>query len=266
MPKKNVNGIEIYYELHGRGDFLVLIMGLRRNIEWWYRQLPALSAQFQVLVFDNRGAGRTDKPAMEYSIRLFADDTALLMKSLKIESAHVLGVSMGGYIAQELAIHYPNMVRSLILGCTGAGGKSAVFMSPERLKKYTAVEGLSPEEILKKDMDIFFSDRFIRQQPEKTREFTKISMRYYQPPDAFQRQFDACLRHDTADRLRRIKVPTLILAGDDDPLVPPENSRILKERIPHAQLYLFPGLRHCFFIEAGEEFNQKAIAFFKSLE
>ena len=151
----------LYYEISGEGTPLVLIMGLRRNLEWWYRQMPALARHFRVITFDNRGAGRSDKPVMEYSIGLFADDTASLMDALGIPAAHVLGVSMGGYIAQELAIHYPGKVKSLILGCTGCGGRRAVLMSPERVKKFTANESLTPTEILRKDMDIYFSDGYI---------------------------------------------------------------------------------------------------------
>jgi pimeloyl-ACP methyl ester carboxylesterase len=157
MPAIRVNGISIYYELHGEGIPLVLIMGLRRNLEWWYCQIPELSKHFKVITLDNRGAGRSDKPDMEYSIRLFADDTAGLMEALGIHNAHILGVSMGGYIAQELALNYPDKVRSLILGCTSCGGKRAVLMSEERMKKFTANEGLTPDEILRKDMDIYFS-------------------------------------------------------------------------------------------------------------
>ncbi len=261
MPKIRANGIEIYYELHGQGDPLVLIMGLRRNTEWWYRQLPLLSRHFTVLVFDNRGAGRSDKPAADYSIPLFADDTAALMASLDIHSAHVAGISMGGYIAQELAVRHPERVRTLVLGCTGAGGEKAVGMSPERVKKFIANKGLSPEQILRKDMDIYFSDRFIREHPEEIEEFIEISLRYYQPADAFLRQFAACLAHDTADRLHRITVPTLILSGDDDPLIPPENSRILKRLIPHADLLFLPAGRHCFFIELAERFNRMVVDF-----
>jgi pimeloyl-ACP methyl ester carboxylesterase len=264
MPKVKVNGIEIYYEIHGQGDPLVLIMGLRRNVEWWYCQIPTLSKHFKVLAFDNRGAGRSEKPKTDYSIRLFVDDSAELMQSLNIKRAHVLGISMGGYIAQELAINHPDRVRSLILGCTSAGGERVVLMSPERLKKFTANEGLSPEEILKKDMDIYFSDRFIEGHPEKIKEFIEISLRYYQPPDAFERQFAACLKHDTVNRLNHITMATLIMSGDDDPLVPPKNSRILKQLIPHSELIFFPGKRHCFFIEEAEQFNQKVLGFFKS--
>ncbi len=264
MPKKKVNGIQIYYEMHGQGDPLVLIMGLRRNAEWWYRQIPTLSKHFEVLVFDNRGAGRTDKPKMDYSIRLFADDTAGLMEALSLRKANILGVSMGGYIAQELALNYPDGVKSLVLACTGPGGERAVLASPERLKKFTANEGLTPEEILKKDMDIYFSDEYIVKNQEKMEEFIKLSLRYYQPLDAFERQFAACLRHDTANRLSRIDVPTLILSGDDDPLVPSENSKMLNELIPGSEFVFFPGKRHCFFIEEADRFNQMVINFFQS--
>ena len=262
MPQVAVNGIKVYYEIHGKGDPLVLIMGLRRNAEWWYCQIPALSEHFKVIAFDNRGAGRSEKPRIAYSIRLFADDTAALLEALKIKSAHVLGISMGGYIAQELAINYPDNVRRLILGCTSCGGERAVLMSQERMKEFEAVEGLTPEEILRKNMDIYFSDAFIQEHPEKIEEFMEISFRYPQPPEFFERQFAACLKHDTVDRLEHISAPTLIMAGVDDPLVPSENSRILKHLMPGAELFLFPDCRHCFFIEASEEFNQRAVDFF----
>ena len=264
MPKVKINDCNIYYEIHGQGDPLVLIMGLRRNVEWWYRQVPALTEHFQVIIFDNRGAGRSDKPVMEYSIPLFADDTAGLMEALELPCAHILGYSMGGYIAQELALNYPSKVKNLILASTGCGGDKAVLMSPDRLEKFQANAGLKPEEILRKDMDIYFSDEFVAQNPEKIEEFIEISLRHYQPADAFFRQFDACLRHDTADRLNRLVVPTLIMTGDDDPLVPPENSNIMKELIPRAELFVLPGGRHCVVIEKADQFNEKVIDFLKA--
>jgi pimeloyl-ACP methyl ester carboxylesterase len=263
MPKIKANGIKIYYEIHGRGEPLVLIMGLRRNATWWYRQLPALAEFFQVLVFDNRGAGRSEQPVEDYSMALFADDTAALMEALGLSSAHVLGISMGGYIAQELAIKYPERVQGLILGCTGPGGPQAVHMTAERMTTFMANQGLTPEEILRKDMDIYFSDRFIREEPAQVEKFVEISMRWYQPPAPFLRQFAACRQHDTFDRLHRIRQPTLILTGDDDPLVPPGNSLLLKERLLQARLETFPGGRHCFFMELAALFNQKVIDFLK---
>jgi len=264
MPVISINDCKIYYEIHGQGDPLLLIMGLRRNLEWWYCQLPVLAEQFQVIVFDNRGAGRSDKPVMEYSIRLFAEDTAGLMDALGLNSAGILGYSMGGYIAQELALNYPDRVNKMILASTGCGGDRAVLMSSERLEKFQANAGLKPEEILRKDMDIYFSDKFVEQNSAMIEEFIEISLRHYQPADAFFRQFDACLRHDTVDRLNHLTVPTLIMTGDDDPLVPPENSHVLKELIPNAELFVFPGGRHCVMIEESDRYNQKVIDFFKA--
>lgn len=264
MATAYVNGCNLYYEVHGSGMPLVLIMGLRRNIEWWYRQIPMLAEHFQVLAFDNRGAGRSDKPPTDYSIRLFARDTALLMDELGMDQAHILGISMGGYIAQELAIKYPQKITDLVLGCTSCGGEKAVLMSDERLKKFTANEGLTNQEILQKDMDIYFSDGYIENNPHEVNLFSEISMRHYQPADAFARQFAACQAHDTVSLLDRISQPVLIMTGDDDPLVPTENSYILKKLLPQAQLSVFPGGRHCFFIEFSDRFNQEAILFFKS--
>jgi len=263
MASVNANGCNLYYEIHGQGEPLVLIMGLRRNAEWWYRQVPELSQHFQVIAFDNRGAGRSAKPVMEYSIRLFADDTARLMAALDIERACILGISMGGYIAQELALNYPAKVEKLVLGCTGCGGEKAVRMSPERMQKFNASAGLQPEEILRKNMDIYYSDDFVAHSLERVEEFVNISLRHSQPVDAFMRQFDACQRHDTADRLGRISIPTLIMTGDDDPLVPPQNSYVLQKLIPGADLSVFPGGRHCFFIEHAEQFNEKVVEFLK---
>ncbi len=263
MPTVNVNGCDIYHEIHGQGAPLVLIMGLRRNLEWWYHQIPILSQHFKVVVFDNRGAGRSEKPETDYSIGLFADDTAALMDALDIDYAHILGVSMGGYIAQELAINHPQKVTDLVLGCTSCGGEKAVLMSTERMAKFTANQNLTVEEIHHKDMDIYFSDEYVANNPEAIAEFLEISMRHYQPADAFERQFAACLKHDTSARLSRITQPTLIMTGDDDPLVPPENSFILKKLLPHAQLSLFPKGHHCFFMEFADRFNKEVISFFK---
>lgn len=264
MPRIKANGINIYYEVHGQGQPLVLIMGLRRGLSWWYRQVPELSKNFRVIAFDNRGAGRSDQPDLEYSIKLLAADTAGLMDALGVARAHVLGVSMGGYIAQELALAHPERVLGLVLGCTGCGGRRAVLMGPELRSRFIANQGLTPEQILRKDMDIYFSDRFISGQSELIEEFVKVSMEHYQPAFAFFRQLDACLRHDTVDRVGSISAPTLIASGDDDPLVPFANSLVLKELLPQAELRVLPGGRHCFFLEEADRFNRLVTDFFLS--
>jgi pimeloyl-ACP methyl ester carboxylesterase len=265
MPMIKVNDIQMYYEMQGEGFPLLLIMGLKRNTEWWYRQIPHLSRHFQVIAFDNRGAGRSDKPVSDYSIPLFAADTAGLLDALGILRAHVLGISMGGYIAQELAIRRSDLVQGLVLGCTSCGGPKAVLMSEETRNAYVANEGLTQEQILYKDMHIYFSDEYIAHHPKQIKQFVEISMRHVQPPEAFFRQFNACLGHDTVDRLGDIEAPTLIMAGDDDHLVPTENSRILKELMPGAELHLYPGKRHGFFIEEHEKFNRNVLDFLNSV-
>ncbi len=126
MATARVNGIEIYYEAHGVGDPLLLIMGLGANTTNWWAQVPDLSAAFRVITFDNRGAGRSTKPNESYSIAQMADDTAGLLDALEVDSAHVFGMSMGGMIALQYALRHPERTRALVLGGTMTGGSGAV--------------------------------------------------------------------------------------------------------------------------------------------
>ena len=129
--KVKVNDINMYYEIHGEGFPLVMIQGIgQSSLMWPPIFLDEVSKSFKIIIFDNRGAGRTDKPDIEYSIKMFADDTIGLMDALNIERAHVLGYSMGGIIAQELVLNYPKRVEKLVLCSTDCGGNKAVHMSP----------------------------------------------------------------------------------------------------------------------------------------
>lgn len=139
-----VNGINLYYESHGKGEPLLLIEGLGYSSWMWYRQIPEFAKKYRVIAFDNRGVGLTDKPDSEYTIELMADDAASLLLSLGIESAHVLGVSMGGYIAQSLATRHPDKVKSLILACTNMGGGEALSTNSKLLNGYLKLWGLLP--------------------------------------------------------------------------------------------------------------------------
>ena len=131
MPKQRVGDIDIYYEVHGdRPQTLVMVRGLGSNLCAWYEQTPVLARHFRTVVFDNRGAGRTDKPDAPYSMRQMAADTAGLMDALAIDRAALLGISMGGMIAQEFALNYPERLSALILGCTNFGGPTVVQADP----------------------------------------------------------------------------------------------------------------------------------------
>ncbi len=273
MPRAQVNGAEIYYELKGRGFPLVMIMGLGANIDWWpSKLLDKLAGHYQVLVFDNRGAGRSDVTEESYSIEMFARDTVELMDWTGMERAHVFGISMGGMIAQELALSYPERVERLVLGCTNCGPGHSVSAPPEVLGLLVQAppqhrhlfqvavsappEVLSllvqapppPEDILK----ILFPEEFINNNRVEIEEFTR---RYLAAPistGAYVRQVGAILGFDSFDRMARIAVPTLVVTGDRDILIPPENSEILVQRIPGARLVFLGGCGHGFMAQVPD--------------
>ncbi len=263
MPRQRVNDIEIYYEIHGGGpQTLVMIRGLGSNLTAWYEQTPELARHFRVLVFDNRGAGRTDKPDSPYSIRQMADDTAGLVAALGIKRLALLGISMGGMIAQEFALKYQHMLSCLILGCTMFGGSDAIRAAPEVLDALLAGDKATPAQRRVQQRSVF-TDHAIDSRPELIANHERIAMQYPIPPFAYQRQIQAVMGFDASARLGEIHVPTLVMTGRDDILVPPENSRKIAERIADAELKELPG-GHLFFTEYPAEFNTAAIAFIKA--
>src|SRR5215469_10139770 len=139
-------GAKIYWDEQGKGEPILLIMGLGYSSVMWYRTRPILAARYRTLAFDNRGLGRSDVPAGPYPIALMASDAAAVLDAAETESAHVLGISMGGMIAQEFALEYPQRVRSLILGCTTAGGPTAVRAEPAATQILMTRDKMSPEE------------------------------------------------------------------------------------------------------------------------
>jgi pimeloyl-ACP methyl ester carboxylesterase len=246
MPKVKVNDIQIYYEVRGKGFPLMMIMGLGANVDWWDpRMLQGLSKKFKLVMFDNRGAGRTDVSNRRYTIKSFAEDTADLMGVLRISRAHVIGVSMGGMIAQELALNFPEKVEKLVLCSTTCGGAKSVLASQEVLQALTADRSeLSPEEIVRMTIPLLFTEDFIR----KNRNFVELSiqqiLRAPISDESFVRQLNAIMEFDTYDRLPHISASTLILHGKRDILVPPENAEVLAEVISSAKLIYFQNSAH----------------------
>ncbi|MCJ7509284.1 MAG: alpha/beta hydrolase [Dehalococcoidia bacterium] len=263
MPEVRVNDIQLYYEVHGQGEPLVLIMGLGTNAHGWDLQIPTFSREFRVVAFDNRGCGRSDKPASSYSIRMFADDTVGLMDALGIASAHVYGVSMGGMIAQELALSYPQRVWTLVLGATSCGGPQAIDGPPENLALMVSISRLGPEEAAEKTLPLLYSGEFIDQKRQKliARALAQAELR--SPPEAFARQLQAIMRHDAYDRLPQLRCPTLIILGSEDKIIPAENSSILAGRIPGAELVVLPKAGHGYVVERAEESNAIVLDFLR---
>jgi pimeloyl-ACP methyl ester carboxylesterase len=240
----------------------VLIEGLGYDSWMWYRQLPAFSRRFRVLVYDNRGVGRSGKPPGPYTHAQNAADLAGLLDYLGGQRAHVLGISMGGFIAQEFALAYPGRVAGLVLGCTGFGGPHMVPVSPEAQRALLPAPDLAPAEKIRRSMPIAFGNQ--RWPEEHREEFQQIigwRLAYPQPPDAAVAQAMAALTFDTESRLGTISAPTLVIAGTADRVVPPENSRLLAAAIPGARLALLECAGHLMFIEAYERFNREVVEF-----
>ena len=263
MPRKRIGDIEIYYEIHGEGlQTLVMIRGLGSNLTAWYEQTPEFARHFRTVIFDNRGAGRTDKPDAPYSVRQMADDAAGLMDALGIQRAAVLGISMGGMIAQEFALAHQTKLTCLILGCTTFGGAEAVRATPEVMDALVAGEKANAEQRRIQQRSAF-TDYAINNRREIIEKHERVRMQYLIPPFAYHRQIEAVMKYDVSKRLNEIRVPTMVMTGRDDILVPPENSKLIASRIPRAKLVELPG-GHLFFTEYPAEFNSAVIEFVKA--
>ena len=261
MQRTRINGVELAYDLQGSGAPLVMIHGAQGDQSMFSDLAPAFAHQFRVLTFDQRGSGLSEKPDMEYSMAMLADDTAALMEHVGFASAHVIGVSMGGMIAQEFALRHPRKVRALVLGCTTPGGPKAVRLGGEALTNAYSTQPMSAEERGKALAEAAFTKGYIEQHPEIIP--TMIEARRQRPldPVALAHRMKAAYAHDTYDRLSQITCPTLVITGKDDVLISWENSRILAERVPSAKLVLLEPAGHCFWLEQPEQ-SREAITTF----
>lgn len=263
MPITNANGIELYYEVHGEGEPLLLIMGLAHNCLSWKKSLPTFAEHFQVIMFDNRGTGRSSKPETPYSIEIMAEEAKSVLDAVGVESSHVYGISMGGMIAQKLALMYPERVKSLILGCTTPGGIHQV--QPEADVIMTLLSGASnsttPLEAAWASVPILFSDYFIENHYDSISDHIQTMIEIPTPAHGFMQQLQACLGYDSYEDLDRITAPTLIIHGDADRLIPIENGRLLAERIKGSELYIVHGAGHLYVTEAQASVDEKVIEF-----
>ncbi|MBS7250586.1 MAG: alpha/beta hydrolase [Candidatus Freyarchaeota archaeon] len=262
MPRIRIGDIKMYYEIHGKGFPLVMITGLSANKDWWPDYfIQQFSKRFKLLLFDNRGAGRTDAPKIDYTIRMFADDTIGLMDALEIEEAHMIGVSMGGMIAQELAISYPDRVKKLVLCSTTPGGQKSIPTPPETVQKIMQSEGLTDEQIARRTIPLLFTEEFIKNNPDVVEKTVNRMLIAPISRDAFMRQIKAIMQFDAYDRLPKINKPTLVMAGKEDVLIPYQNSEILAQRIPRAKLVLYDKVGHGMITQVAEDCAKKILEF-----
>lgn len=262
MAMIHVNGLEMFYKWHGEaGEPLVLIAGLGGHSGSFAWQIPAFAERYRALRFDNRGAGRTSAPDELYSMRQMADDTAALMDALGVQTAYVLGVSMGGMIAQELAINHPGRVRKLVLACTRAKPTNVRRMAAE-VQRATRMSELGPQEREAYGMPWGRTATFMQDQARVDAAIDLAGKDPYpMPAHAYVRQLEATMAHDTAYRLGRIEAETLVLVGAEDILTPPWESDALVAGIPNATLRVLPRGGHGFIAEYPDEFNAAVIEF-----
>lgn len=251
MPIATVSpGVEMYYELHGEGQPLVLIMGLGGNADWWGSGfVKQLALRHKVITLDNRGASRTTSPDGDFSIEEMADDVIHLMDHLDILSADIFGVSMGGMIAQEIALRHPGHVRRLILGCTMCGGKDQVLPTP-LAQQLLLAQTTSEADAMMNQARLLFPDSFIEKNRTLLEENHKLLAKHPMTRDNFIRQLNAITRwKGTYERLPSLALPTLLLHGTEDILLPIGNSHIMKDRIPNASYIEYPGCGHGFTVQ-----------------
>jgi 3-oxoadipate enol-lactonase len=277
MSIAKVGSVELYYEEHGKGDPLLLIMGLAADSQAWIFQLPDFAPHYRTITFDNRGVGRSSKPAGPYTIHEMADDTAGLLDVLGIERAHVVGVSMGGMIAQELVLRYPQRVRGLVLACTYPEPDADV----ENLRQFTLSQfggsvdasgamkvdltAINPLMFVQQLLPNVFNQSFIEKEMPKLIQMFSGALQYGFSMEAILGQVGAVMSHKATDRLHQIKSPTLVITGDADRLVPPAGSEILAREIPNAKLVKVPGGSHGFNFETPEIFNREVLEFLKTV-
>ena len=256
MPKVSVNGLGLFYEIEGEGEPVVLIPGFAAGRWIWFKQTANLSRKFRVIVFDPRGVSASDKPEGSQTIGLLADDIAHLLQTIGVESAHVVGASFGGFVAQEFALKYPAMTRKLMLCCTSFGGPNHVAPERETLMALASTKGLNSEERMRANLLLAFTPEYVRTQVAEVDRVIHLRAENEVPEHIYMSQLQAAMSFNAESRVEEITSPTLVLSGDVDVIVPLQNSRNLAAKIPGAQLRIIKGGSHTFFIERAEEFNQ----------
>ena len=256
MPTARCNGLDLHYADSGRGDPLVFLNGLAGDHLYWMGQIRAFSKRFRCLAPDNRDAGQSSYAAESYTIGDLAEDVACLLHHLDLPPAHVVGLSLGGMIAQELALRHPGRVKSLFLVGTLA---HADDWFAGTLNAYGLIrrQVADTSEFFQVLLPWLVSHRFF-QHPDRV-EWLRALLRnnpYPQRIDGFFRQFDAIRGHDTLARLSGIHCPALVAVGEDDMIIPPRYARQLADRLPQARLAVLPEIGHAPPIEDPRTFNR----------
>jgi pimeloyl-ACP methyl ester carboxylesterase len=252
--------VKIYWDELGSGEPLLLINGLGTSSHLWHRSRPVFANHYRTIALDNRGVGRSDVPAGIYSIASMAADASAVLDAAGVETAHVFGVSLGGMIAQELTLLHPQRVRSLILGCTTAGEPTGPHSVPPEPGVLTALtrRSASAEESNEAFRPLLYDAGTPR---ERIDEDMAIRVNWYPSAQGYMGQLQGVSGWDSYGRLSEIRVPTLVIHGESDRLIPCANAHILTERIAGAQLALIPDAAHMFWTDQPDVVHARIFAF-----
>jgi pimeloyl-ACP methyl ester carboxylesterase len=240
-----VNGIKLAYRIQGEGPPLVMVMGYRLSSAAWPAAfIEALARQFTVITPDNRGTGLSDKPVDGYALANMARDIHGLLDELKIRRIHLLGYSMGGAIAQEFVRQFPDRVQSLMLCATMCGGARATYAKPSVTRVMREIDGLSPEQIARRIWRVTYAPAYLERHQALAEDQTRREITHPTPLHSADLQFQAFAEFDGSRALTQISCPTLVLTGELDELIPPQNSAMMARLVPHAKLVIIPGGGH----------------------
>ncbi len=258
MPVCKVNGVKIYYELHGEGEPVIFGNGVFSNTLGWVNQLPVFSEKYQVILYDMRGQGQSDKPEGVYSFEIHVEDQKALLDDLGISRVHHVGISYGAELGLVFALKYPEMLKSLVV-CSAVSYLESVLYEMAQLWRYVCELG-DPDLFYHATVPLNFGETFIR---ENTAILEQAKVRYSQldyPP--LVRLMDAFLKLNISEKLSQIKTPTCVIAGENDILKPVHPySRLIHDRIPNSELIIIPDSGHAVTFEKPEEFNSITLGF-----
>jgi 3-oxoadipate enol-lactonase len=254
MPLARFDQIELSYDRAGSGPPLLLIMGMSGTFDHWDAGfLTDLRRDFDVIVYDHRGVGSSSPLDGPITIAQLAEGAAGLLGALEIDSAHVLGISMGGMVAQELALAHPGQIRTLTLGCTYCGGEGSALAGEEVMRKLA--EGMASgdrERAIRAAWEVNVSPGFAAANDDAYAHFLEIGLRRAVPVEVIMEQMRAIAEHDTSARLPAIELPTLVLHGTLDQMLPVQNGHMIAGLIGGSRLEVFDGVGHLFFWEQPE--------------
>ncbi|OGT26766.1 MAG: hypothetical protein A3I77_08125 [Gammaproteobacteria bacterium RIFCSPLOWO2_02_FULL_42_14] len=255
MPVTTANNISIYYEQQGRaGEQIILLGGLTADHQVWNSIVRLLSPHFRLLVLDNRGAGQTDSPDYPYTTSMMAKDTVALMETLKISRAHFIGHSMGGCIAQQIALTAPEKINKMVLACSRTEPSTLSEMILSMRAKLQAL-GITEDVLAEYTMPFLFSENFLKD-VVKIKGFIQWTLRNSHPQTAsgYRNQLHAVQTHNITHQLSQIKAPTLVIAGSDDVLMPVKYAKSIADAIPRSQFSIIPDCAHMPHVEKSAEF------------